>query len=83
MSKTQFLEMILKLAGFENIKVGLDRIDTGVEYQGSGERKIGEETEVIEFQAMGFECAVGNLLGILYDTVDIDFESNAAILFEH
>ncbi len=83
MTKTQFLEMILKLAGFENIKIELDRLDSGVEYTGSGERKIGEETEFIEFQSIGFECALGNLLGILYDTVDIDFEGNAAILFEH
>lgn len=83
MTKTAFLEMILKIAGFEKIKIELDRLDSGVEYQGYGERKVGNETEVIEFQAIGFECAVGNLLGELYDTVDIDFSGNAAILFEH
>jgi len=83
MSKTAILAMILKLAGFEKIKVELDRLDTGVEYSGSGERKIGNVTEIIEFQAIGFECALGDLLGKLYDTVDIDFESNAAILFDH
>ncbi|ROH98310.1 hypothetical protein EGI16_21775 [Chryseobacterium sp. G0240] len=82
MTKTAILEMILKLAGFEKIKIELDRLESGVEYQGSGERKVGDETEFIEFQAIGFECALGDLLGILYDTVDVDFAGNAAILFE-
>ena len=36
----------------------------------------------IESQAIGFECVLGELLSILYDTAGIDFSNNSAVLFE-
>ncbi|REC47848.1 MULTISPECIES: hypothetical protein [Chryseobacterium] len=81
MTKTAILASIMKLAGFEKIKIDLEKLDTGVEYKGYGERLIDNEWEPLEFQAIGFEFALADLLARLYDTTDIDFETNAAIQF--
>lgn len=76
MKKTEILAMILKLAGFEKIKIETERWDGRVSYEGSAERKNVDVLETIDFQGENFETATANLLSVLYDTADINFEQN-------
>lgn len=82
--KKEFLELILTLAGCQDIKVDFERIDGRFEYTVEGLIKDNEAESMhkIEAQAIGFECVLCELLSILYDTSGIEFERNAAILFE-
>ena len=41
-----------------------------------------DTAQKIDAQAIGFECVLGELLAVLYDTAGIEFEDNAAVLFE-
>ena len=82
--KKEFLELILKLAGCQDIKVYFERTDGFFEYTVEGWIKDDEAESMhkIEANAIGFECVLGELLAILYDTAGIEFDNNAAILFE-
>ena len=82
--KKEFLELILKLAGCQDTKVEFERIDNGFEYTVEGWIKDDEAESMhkIEAQAIGFECVLGELLSILYDTAGIDFSNNSVVLFE-
>ena len=82
--KKEFLELILTLAGCQDIKVDFERVDNGFEYTVEGWIKDDEAESMhkIEAQAIGFECVLGELLAVIYDTAGIDFEDNAAVLFE-
>lgn len=82
--KKEFLELILTLAGCQDIKVDFERVDNGFEYTVEGWIKDNEAESMqkIDAQAIGFECVLGELLAVLYDTAGIEFEDNAAVLFE-
>jgi hypothetical protein len=81
MSKTEYLATVLKLAGFSNIKIDMERGD-GVSYSGEGHRIHPDgEREVVSFHGTNFPTALASLLAILYDTDNIDFETNAALIF--
>ena len=82
--KKEFLELILTLAGCQDIKVDFERVDNGFEYTVEGWLKDNEVESMykIEVTAIGFECVLGELLAVLYDTAGIEFEDNAAVLFE-
>jgi hypothetical protein len=81
MSKTEILATVLKLAGFSNIKIEMERGD-GVSYSGDAHRIHPDgEIEPISFHGTNFPTALASLLAVLYDTDNVDFETNAAIIF--
>jgi len=76
MNKKKYLELIIKLAGFELLTCDYDKLN-------GWEINYKETNGVVYFiEGMKYEIALGNLLAMLYDTKDIDFEGNAAILFD-
>ena len=74
MNKKKHLELIIRLAGFEVQMCDYDSLN-GWEIHYVDKHKIGYFIE-----GMDYQTALGNLLAMLYDTEDIDFEGNAAIL---
>lgn len=82
MKKKEILILVLKIAGFENIKIETERIENRTHYSGSADKIIDGQKDYVDFEGCNFEVALGELLGILYDTERIDFASNAAILYE-
>lgn len=82
MTKTEILATVLKLAGFENINIDMERAE-GVAYSGTGSRihPNDSEPEIIRFHGTNFPSALASLLNELYTTEDIDFETNAALIY--
>ncbi len=76
MNKKKHLELIIKLAGFDLLSCEYDQLN-GWEVHYQDKYSVGYFVE-----GMKYEIVLGNLLAMLYDTKDIDFEDNASILFD-